>query len=97
MKFETKKPILAENRTTEDCRGLPLELQYRLVCTQDDPAQYGVRIAAVRAGEETAACIPDITASRETAERLFCLLVNGTVTPETACDVVQDLLEGGDF
>ena len=97
MKLETKKPILAENRTTEDCRGIPLELRYRLVCAQEDPAQYGVQITALRAGEQTTACIADITASRETAERLFCLLADGTVTPETARDVVQDFLEGGDF
>ena len=64
---------------------------------KDIQAQYGVQITALRAGEKTSACIPDITASRETAKRLLHLLADGTVTPETACDVVEDFLEGGDF
>ena len=97
MKLETKNTILAETRTTEDCRGRRLELQYRLVCAQEEPTQYGVRIKALCAGEETSACIPDITASREKAERLLFLLADGTLTPETLRDVVLDLLEGGDF
>ena len=97
MKLLSKTTCLTETRTTEDCRGVPLTLQYRLVHSQEDPVQYGVRISAIRAGEETTACIPDITASRETARRLLRLLADGTVTPETLRDVVQDLLEGGDF
>ena len=97
MKLETKNTILAETRTTEDCRGVPLTLRYCLTVSQEDPAQYGVQLTALRAGEETTACFPDITASRETAQRLLSLLADGTVTPETARDVVQDFLEGGDF
>ena len=97
MKLETKSTILTGARTTEDCRGVPLKLQYGLTVSQETPAQYGVQITALRAGEKTSACIPDITASLETAKRLLHLLADGTVTPETARDVVEDFLEGGDF
>ena len=97
MKLLSKTTCLTETRTTEDCRGVPLTLQYRLVHSQEDPVQYGVQIEALRAGEETSACVPDITASREKAERLLFLLADGTLTPETLRDVVLDLLEGGDF
>ena len=97
MKLETKPTILTETRTTEDCRGVPLTLRYRLACSREDPMQYGVQITALRAGEKTSASIADITASREEAEHLLRLLADGTVTPETARDVVQDFLEGGDF
>ena len=53
--------------------------------------QYG---AAVRTDAGEYAALPDITAQREKIDELLCLLMEGTVTPVTFQNVVEDWLAG---
>ena len=53
---------------------------------------YSITIRKETAGSTEEACAYDITSIRRRALELFHLVVSGTVTPCTLCDIMEDFL-----
>ena len=74
---------------SSECLDQTIRYSLLSASTEDGAEQYGVLVEY--RDEQTA--IPDITTSREDAENLLSLLVQGSVTPVSVQDVVDDWLQ----
>lgn len=79
-----RKTIWAETGT------IILVYQMQLLPTDRGSEAYAIRIENETTGEEM--FILDITEDQAAAESLFCLLIDGAVTPVTFRDVVEDFV-----
>lgn len=65
-----------------------------LYTAKEDFSCFSIAVTLFRNGEpEDMRLIEDFTRNPETAQSLFRKITDGTVTPCTLCDVLEDLLE----
>lgn len=89
-----KKVQIVYKRNAIAQSGAPLNLEYLLTCRElpDSVPEYGVGIRVLTPDSCEEDCVDGITPRRERAMELLRLLADGTVTPVTLRDILQDVL-----
>ena len=89
-----KKVQVVYKRSAVAQSGAPLNLEYLLTCRElpDSVPEYGVGIRVLTPDSCEEDCADGITPRRERAMELLRLLADGTVTPVTLRDILQDVL-----
>ena len=89
-----KKVQIVYKRNAIAQSGAPLNLEYLLTCRElpDSVPEYGVGIRVLTPDSCEEDCADGITPRRERAMELLQLLADGTVTPVTLRDILQDVL-----
>ena len=89
-----KKVQIVYKRSAVAQSGAPLNLEYLLTCREppDSVPEYGVGIRVLTPDSCEEDCADGITPRRERAMELLRLLADGTVTPVTLRDILQDVL-----
>ena len=89
-----KKVQIVSKRNAIAQSGAPLNLEYLLTCRElpDSVPEYGVGIRILMPDSCEEDCADGITPRRERAMELLRLLADGTVTPVTLRDILQDVL-----
>lgn len=78
-------------KTADTQSGEPIELKYYLVLNVTN-REYGIAVRSVCGSRREQAMFSAITPDCEKAEALLQKLADGTVTPVTLADVIQDWL-----
>lgn len=89
-----KKVQIVYKRNAIAQSGAPLNLEYLLTCRElpDSVPEYGVGIRVLTPDSCEEDCVDGITPRRERAMELLRLLADGTATPVTLRDILQDVL-----
>ena len=89
-----KKVQIVYKRNAIAQSGAPLNLEYLLTCREppDSVPEYGVGIRVLTPDSCEEDCADGVTPRRERAMELLRLLADGTVTPVTLRDILQDVL-----
>ena len=89
-----KKVQVIFERSAAAQSGVPMRLEYLLSYREapEGTPEYGVGIRALTPGSCEEDCADGITPRRERAMELLRLLADGTVTPVTLRDILQDVL-----
>lgn len=75
---------------TEVCEGITV--RYTLFCERENGRKYySIGVSAMPAHESV--LVRDITGESAFAERIFDLVAEGKVTPVSASEVIEDLIE----
>lgn len=74
--------------------GVPMELEYLLLCRDgpEGPPEYGVGIRCRTPESCEEDCVPGVTPRRARAMELLSVLAEGTVTPVSLREILQDVL-----
>ena len=89
-----KKVQIVYKRNAITQSGVTLNLEYLLTCRElpDSVPEYGVGIRVLTPDSCEEDCADGVTPRRERAMELLRLLADGTVTPVTLRDILQDVL-----
>lgn len=89
-----KKVQIVYKRNAIAQSGAPLNLEYLLTCRElpDSVPEYGVGIRVLTPDSCEEDCADGVTPRRGRAMELLRLLADGTVTPVTLRDILQDVL-----
>lgn len=89
-----KKVQIVYKRNAIAQSGAPLNLEYLLTCRElpDSVPEHGVGIRVLTPDSCEEDCADGITPRRERAMELLRLLADGTTTPVTLRDILQDVL-----
>lgn len=89
-----KKVQIVYKRNAIAQSGAPLNLEYLLTCREppNSVPEYGVGIRVLTPDSCEEDCADGVTPRRERAMELLRLLADGTVTPVTLRDILQDVL-----
>lgn len=89
-----KKVQIVYKRNAIAQSGAPLNLEYLLTCRElpDSVPEYGVGIRVLTPDSCEEDCADGVTPRRERAMELLRLLADGTATPVTLRDILQDVL-----
>ena len=89
-----KKVQIVCKRSVTAQSGMQMELEYLLTCREppNGAPEYGVGIRARTLDSCEEDCADGITPRRGRAMELLRLLADGTVTPVTLRDILQDVL-----
>lgn len=89
-----KKVQIVYKRNAIAQSGVPLNLKYLLTCRElpDSVPEYGVGIRVLTPDSCEEDCADGITPRRGRAMELLRLLADGTATPVTLRDILQDVL-----
>ena len=89
-----RKVQIVYKRTAIAQSGVTLSLEYLLTCRElpDSVPEYGVGIRILTPDSCAEDCADGITPRRERAMELLRLLADGTATPVTLRDILQDVL-----
>ena len=89
-----RKVQIVYKRTAIAQSGVTLSLEYLLTCCElpDSVPEYGVGIRILTPDSCAEDCADGITPRRERAMELLRLLADGTATPVTLRDILQDVL-----
>lgn len=89
-----RKVQIVYKRTAIAQSGVTLNLEYLLTCCEppDSVPEYGVGIRILTPDSCEEDCADGITPRQERAMELLRLLADGTATPVTLRDILQDVL-----
>lgn len=89
-----KEMQVVYERSTTAQSGVPMKLEYLLSYREppDGLPEYGVGIRVLTPDSCEEDCLDGVTPSRARAMELLRLLADGTVTPVTLRDILQDVL-----
>lgn len=89
-----KKVQIVYKRNAVAQSGVTLNLEYLLTCREppNGAPEYGVGIRVLTPDSCEEDCADGITPRRERAMELLRLLADGTATPVTLRDILQDVL-----
>ena len=89
-----KKVQIVYKRSAVAQSGVTLNLEYLLTCRElpDSVPEYGVGIRVLTPDSCEEDCADGVTPRRERAMELLRLLADGTATPVTLRDILQDVL-----
>ena len=89
-----KKVQIVYKRSAVAQSGVTLNLEYLLTCREppNGALEYGVGIRVLTPDSCEEDCADGITPRRERAMELLRLLADGTATPVTLRDILQDVL-----